>query len=603
MNISSVHHRMESEYAWAVDEDTLAIRLRAAKGDLDSVTLFYGNRAHPADPVPMASVGMRKLGSGKLFDYFEARFKPGYSRVCYYFELRKGSEKKWYYYDEFHDTASAHRNFYWQVPFIRREELRDAPAWGADAVIYQIFPDCFADGRRTCSKDVRGSVGFKGYSCESRHGGTFVGIRENLDHVSSLGANCIYLNPIFAAKNYHKYDIIDYLSVDPVFGTPQDFRDLVDACHERGIRIVLDGVFNHSGPDFFAFRDLLENQEHSAYRDWYYRVEFPVVCDRPPNYDCFGYEPHMPKLNTGNPEVVDYFCKVGRFWIREFGVDGWRLDVANEVNHDFWRSFRRAVRSEKEDAILIGEIWEDAQPWLAGDQFDSTMNYRFSYLCARFFGKGQMSGRDFSSACVDMAMRYRKEMTDTQMNLLDSHDVSRFLSLAGGDRDRLRMAVLAQMTMPGIPSVYAGDERAMEGIAEEEYRRPFAWKDTPEAVSMTDWYRRLISIRKANPVFSRGDFLEARIEGSDDVVAYIRSEDLPDGNAGVAVVCINASGSAQSFSIVLPEWLKTTGAAWTDLLGSAADIAATPSGIRMKLRRAEGCILMPAPGCVGKPQA
>lgn len=219
-------------------------------------------------------------------------------------------------------------------------------------------------------------------------GGTIRGITENLDYIRDLGFNCIYINPIFVAGEYHKYDLIDYFHIDPCFGTDEDFRNLVSTCHALGMRVIIDGVFNHVGWHFFAFEDVIEKGETSAYKDWFYGLQFPVqrpaTGDEYPTYECFGYERMMPKTNTENPEVIRYFCDVGQYWVREFDIDGWRLDVASEINDAFWRAFRAAVKEAKPDCLLIGEVWESAQHWLNGDMFDSTMNYDFRKHCRRF---------------------------------------------------------------------------------------------------------------------------------------------------------------------------------------------------------------------------
>lgn len=230
-------------------------------------------------------------------------------------------------------------------------------------------------------------------------GGTLKGICENIDYIEKLGINCIYLNPIFEAASYHKYDTIDYFEIDPCLGNKADLKELVQQCHKRGIRVILDGVFNHCGADFFAFRDVRQNGKASRYYNWFYHLPETIQYADPPDYEAFAYVKEMPKLNTGNPEVVEYLCNVGTYWIREADIDGWRLDVANEINHEFWRAFRHAVRAVKEDIFLIGEIWEEAGIWLQGDQFDSTMNYTFSYLCRDFLERENFRSVNLMPRC------------------------------------------------------------------------------------------------------------------------------------------------------------------------------------------------------------
>ena len=443
----------------------------------------------------MTVVAMELVASDRLFDYFEANFTVDISRICYYFWLSDGNEDVFYYSGEFTLSPASDRSRYFQFPYIRREDIVSVPEWAKKAIIYQVFPDSFASGKRYISGKGYVRTAPCGALCESRLGGTLWGIVENLDYIKDLGINCIYLNPIFTAGSYHKYDTIDYYSIDPCFGTMEDFRKLVASCHKMGIRVILDGVFNHCGWNFFAFRDVCEKGESSAYKDWFYRLEFPVDT-RNLNYAAFAYVRQMPKLNTGNPEVAEYLCNVGRFWIREAGIDGWRLDVANEVNHDFWRSFRRAVRAENPEAFLIAEVWEDAEQWLGGDQFDSAMNYRFADICKAFFAKNEISVDEFDNRLGYMRMRYKSPVTKVQMNLLDSHDVPRFLHFCDGDTRRLKLAALFQICWEGIPSILAGDEKGISGSKEEEYRQAMVWDDTPQTAELTAFYKKIIAIRK-----------------------------------------------------------------------------------------------------------
>src|SRR5699024_5658775 len=204
------------------------------------------------------------------------------------------------------------------------------------------------------------------------------GIIKHLDYLVDLGINGIYFTPIFKAHSNHKYDTIDYMEIDPQFGDKSTFKELVKACHEKGIRIMLDAVFNHSGYYFSQFQDVLEKGENSKYKNWFHIKDFPIQTDPVPNFDSFAFTSHMPKLNTEHPDVKQYLLDVATYWIKEFDIDGWRLDVANEVDHQFWREFRTAVKSVKQDVYILGEIWHDSMPWLQGDQFDAVMNYPFT---------------------------------------------------------------------------------------------------------------------------------------------------------------------------------------------------------------------------------
>lgn len=475
----TITHIPLSQYAFTNSETSLTIRIRAAKGNLEHCTLWYGDRVHPTDPIPFTPLPMEKIGSDLYFDFYEATFESPYTRVCYYFELADKEEQVYLYADLFSRQLPGERSEFYQYPFMRREEISTVPEWLKHAIVYNIFPDSFASGRRSIRAEADSTPWERGLTLHSRLGGTLRGITENLDYIAGLGFNCLYLNPLFVAGEYHKYDILDYHHVCPNLGTDEDFQELVDQAHARGLRVVIDGVFNHCSWQFFAFDDVVRNGERSRYRDWFYGLQFPVVRpERPdtvPNYSCFAYERKMPKLNSSNPEERDYFVEVGRYWIERFHVDGWRLDVANEVDRDFWRAFKKATREADPQSVMIGEIWESAESWLRGDMFDSAMNYDFRRHCRDFFGLGSITAAEFSARVTDMLLRYPTGIVQGQLNLLDSHDVCRFLSFCGGEIRRLRLAEVFLFTAPGAPSVFYGDELGMDGSCEYDLRGPMPW--------------------------------------------------------------------------------------------------------------------------------
>lgn len=517
MKKEAVLHIPLSHYAYAEDEQTLVIRIRTAKNDIEKCHLFYGDRVDIHEPIRTKKIRMVKISSDDLFDYFEGYVKDTYTRVCYYFCLEDKTETLFYYSRGFCNEINCHRTEYFQFPYIRREDVHNPPEWAKDIVMYHIFPDSFATGKRGMEKKEK-VCEYKGAASVANLGGTLKGIEANLDYLKEMGINCIYLNPIFAANSYHKYDTIDYFEIDPCLGTKEDFKQLVKACHENGIKVILDGVFNHCGPDFFAFQDVLKNGETSQYYDWFYHMPVPIrFCD-PPSYEAFAYVKEMPKLNTGNPEVVDYLCKVGTYWIEEADIDGWRLDVANEVNYDFWRSFKKAVCSKKPDCFLIAEIWEDSNVWLQGDQFHSSMNYTFTYLCRDFFAMRKINVHEFDEQIHKMIMRYPKQISQVQMNFLDSHDVPRFLSYCDGDTNRMRLAFFYLFMSVGIPSVFYGDECYIQGVTEPEYRAPMQWYEKNAAREFARW----IKIRKCYQALARGEYRSAIMDAERGIYGFYR---------------------------------------------------------------------------------
>lgn len=525
MKLEAIMHIPLSQYAFALTERTLVIRLRTGKNDVRRCELFYGDRVHPTNPIQVFSISMKKVASDALFDYYEAELVSDYTRVCYYFYLEDESTHYYYYGQQFLEKPGEDRTEYFQFPYIRREDMAIIPDWAKDAVMYQIFPDSFATEKGSIAQQPIEKMNHLKERSSTLNGGTLKGIEANLNYIEELGINCIYLNPIFVAGEYHKYDIMDYFDVDPCFGTKQDLKELVAACHKREIKVILDGVFNHCGAQFFAFKDVLEKGEMSPYKDWFYSLKFPIEFTTPPNYEAFAYVKEMPKLNTGHPAVIDYFCKVGTYWLQEADIDGWRLDVANEVNHDFWRAFRKAVKAIKSEAFLIGEIWEDSEVWLQGEQFDSTMNYRFTNLCREFFAKGSMSVTAFNYGINQMLMRYQRQVTYAQMNLIDSHDVPRFLHYAKEDERKLSLAALFLLTFVGVPSILYGDELLISGEKELEYRKPMIWHPNTREQKMIDYYKALISLRKSSKAFTSGTFKVIIVDEAKGLYVFERREE------------------------------------------------------------------------------
>lgn len=508
MKYEAILHEPMSEYAFALSDDTLVFRLRTAKGDIKECVFFYGDRACRKTPVDYYYKPMNRVMGDDLFDWWEITLKTPIRRVLYGFSLEDSDgEKTLYYGARFNAHMTIDRSEYFQLPFNHRADRACIPEWMKDACVYNIFPDSFATGKRYISK-LPTRTAFKGETVTGKLGGTIRGSTENLDYIKALGCNVIYMNPIFAAGEYHKYDLIDYYHIDPAFGTDEEFGELVKKAHEMNMRVMIDGVFNHCGWRFFAFRDVIENGRASRYWNWFYGLNEPVTVpdnmDDYPNYECFGYERMMPKLATDNSETQKYFLDVGAYWVEKYDIDGWRLDVASEVDDSFWRAFRKRVKAIKKDVCLIGEIWETASHWLDGSMFDGAMNYDLRRHARRFFALNDIDAREFASRVADMLMRYRAQIAYAQLNLLDSHDVSRFLSLCRGDERKMKLAVLFQMTFIGMPSVFYGDEKGMTGVLEEEYRHPMPWEK--ENGDIFAFYQKAIALRNRFASIRRGAF-------------------------------------------------------------------------------------------------
>jgi glycosidase len=407
------------------------------------------------------------------------------------------------------------------------------PSWTNDAVFYQIFVERFFNGDENNSPPNLCAWEEEPQS-RSFFGGDLRGIIDKLDYLSDLGINGIYLTPIFCSPSNHKYDITDYFEIDPYFGDKDTFRELVEQAHSHGMRIVLDAVFNHSSDKFPPFVDVMEKGKDSKYYDWFHLHEDYVSTD-PLNYETFSFVRYMPKLNTSNPELKKYLLDCVRYWTQEFGVDGWRLDVSDEIDHHFWREFRSVLKEINKEAIIIGENWHDALPWLMGDQFDSVMNYPVTKLCLDFFAHNQIDAIFFEQRLGGYLMRYPKQVNEVMLNLLDSHDTERFLFSCGGQRESLMAAAAFLFAYQGMPCTYYGTEIGMTGNFDPGCRRGFDWREENWDREIYEHYKKLIRIRKEETALKCGDirfcstqnlFVMERSYQEDRILILINNSDM-----------------------------------------------------------------------------
>ena len=373
----------------------------------------------------------------------------------------------------------------------------ECPEWVKSAVFYQIFPDRFARSPRYVPPGHFENWGAKPKT-SGFCGGNLRGIIEHLDYIERVGANAVYLCPIFMSAANHRYHTVDYFRIDPVLGSLDDFDELVREIHRRGMRLILDGVFNHCSRGFFPFLSVMEEGEASPYRDWFHIRSFPVnAYSEKPNYECWWGMAPLPKFNTDNVEVREYLFSVAEYWLRR-GIDGWRLDVPNEIDDDdFWREFRMRVKRINPDAYIVGEIWDDPSRFLAGDQFDGVMNYPVRRLALEFlFPRGMRSADAVSTGdstensaaeislpefCKKFQSLFERNLFGVQMNLFGSHDTARLRTLAGENPDDALLALALLLCLPGAVSLYYGDEIGMEGGKDPDNRRCFPWPDLPLA--------------------------------------------------------------------------------------------------------------------------
>lgn len=481
------------------------------------------------------------------------------------------------------------------------------PEWVKHAVFYQIFPDRFARSPllpkptniEPWDSDPT-TFGFKG--------GDLLGVVERLDYLQDLGVTALSFNPIFQSAANHRYHTHDYFRIDPILGGDAAFDALLNACKRRGLRVVLDGVFNHASRGFFQFNTILEDGVASPWIDWFAVNEHPANAydhSRPPGYAAWWHLHALPKFNTDNAQVREFLMGVGEYWMRK-GIDGWRLDVPTEISSPgFWQEFRARIKAINPGAYIVAEIWSESPEWLQGDAFDATMNYPLTEALIRYTVGDRVDRKSVEDRgyrpypAVDApAFAYRIDallglypwpVTQVQLNLLDSHDTARFITIAGGDEASLRLAVLLLFTLPGAPCVYYGDEIGLSGGLPDRWaRKTFPW-DHPERWNgeLLAYYKRMIHLRREHAALRVGDY---RILAS-EAGAYAFARTL-DGAA--VLVALNAGAAPHRLDIPLRHTPGETPR--PAVLHGDAEVMVTGHGLALSLPARSGCILDLAAG-------
>ncbi|MDA1330153.1 MAG: alpha-amylase [Chloroflexi bacterium] len=436
------------------------------------------------------------------------------------------------------------------------------PDWVQDATFYQIFPDRFANGN---PGNDPVNVQAWGASPTRWHyqGGDLTGITKHLDYLVDLGINAIYLNPIFHSSANHRYHIIDYFKVDPFLGDLEDFHELIREANRKGIRIILDGVLNHCGRGFFAFNNVLENKKNSPYKDWFHIRRFPLDAysrGNAINFKAWWDIKELPKFNTDNPAVRDYLFGMTRYWL-EVGIDGWRLDVPNEIDDDeFWAEYRNVVKSVNPDAYLVGEIWETDTHWVNDDHFDGLMNYPLRD--AILDPLSHKAGFDLLAHVQDELLSvYTPAQWSAMYNPLGSHDTKRVMTKLRGSLARAKLAYSALFAHPGAPAIYYGDEIGLRGGLDPASRAAFPWDESQWNMELHDWIKRLTSIRKASAPLRRGAFKRLHLDIENKTMLFERSH-----NDKKVWVALNYSPSNQRFRVSLADMSLDAQTDFSDLL-------------------------------------
>lgn len=523
MELTAIYHRPESEYAYLYKEGQVHIRIRTKKEDIEKIVLHYGDPFIFLEDSYEDVKEMVKVTSDALFDYWQVAVSVRFARLQYLFELEDKKGQSILYGDKgFADNSPenlALEGNRFKLPYIHEIDGCQVPDWVSKTVWYQIFPERFANGNPDLSPeralDWDSSISPK---TTDFFGGDLQGIIDHLDYLQDLGITGLYLCPIFESPSNHKYNTTDYFEIDRHFGDKETFRQLVDQAHQRGMKVMLDAVFNHMGDQSAQWQDVLKHGEKSAYKDWFHIQKFPVTNDKLMNpkelpYHTFAFASYMPKLNTANPEVKDYLLSVATYWIEHFDIDAWRLDVANEVDHQFWRDFRKAVLAKKPDLYILGEVWHTSQPWLNGDEFHAVMNYPLSDSIKDYFLSRSKKTSQFIAEMNCQSMYYKQQISEVMFNLLDSHDTERILATAEGDIQLVKSALAFLFLQRGTPCIYYGTELELGGAMDPDCRRVMPWDRVSNNNNMLNFMKNLIQLRKdVAGIIQHGKFSLEEIE-------------------------------------------------------------------------------------------
>ena len=511
MNIAALYHRSDSEFAYLYSPDKFHIRLRTAKDDIREVSLVNG------DPYRLwgewhidlfnEKLPMKIIASTDANDYWMVEMSAKHKRLHYSFLIVGNDGKEMFFCEKgvypVRKPYISNHNYYFRFPYLHEIDMIKTPDWVRNTVWYQIFPERYRNG--DVSNDPVGTLVWnsKEPKLNDFFGGDLQGIIDKLGHIKSLGFNGIYLCPIFKSPSNHKYDTTDYFEIDPAFGTKETLKKLVNECHKHGIKVMLDAVFNHIGDSSEQWRDIVKNGTASKYASWFHIKEFPVsyaetdivgVADL--TYDSFAFTHHMPKLNTANPEVQEYLLSVARFWIEECEIDAWRLDVANEVDHHFWKRFRKEITDLKNEIFILGEIWQSPQSWLRGDEIHAVMNYSLTEAILEYFIRGNISASEMITTMNRQFMLYAQQTNEVMLNLLDSHDTPRLMTVANGNGELVKSVLAFMFLQTGSPCIYYGTEIGMFGGEEPGCRGCMEWDENKWDKDMYSFIASLVAFRR-----------------------------------------------------------------------------------------------------------
>ncbi len=577
LELSAIYHQPWLEYRHATPEGAVCLRLRTGKGDFTAAYVRTTCQYILPDPFAFAvNHPMEIAFRDEFFDYYEVVFTPADPRVRYLFLLQSEETTIKLTASGLLFGADAFENISEAFALAFAYPADPMPQWARGCVGYQIFPDRFRrEGDADPGLEPWGS---DRVASQFRFGGNLKGILAAVPYLKELGVQMVYTTPLFLSDSAHRYNTFDYYKIDPLLGAEEELKALCDALHKNGMRIVLDGVFNHSGVKFAPFLDAQEKGEGSSFRDWFF-FDHTIPC----GYQTFSHEPYMPKLNLRNESCAEYFLEVGQYWMDKCGIDGWRLDVSPEVWPDFWRKFHRMMKQVNPDSLMIAECWDDSREWITlGDMFDSTMHYVLSRNLWNRFGKHCLSLEQFDWAVNRAAMLYPHRNEEVLWTFLGSHDTERFRTRAGGDERMLRAASFFQFTYLGAAIIYYGDELAMEGGADPECRRPMRWDNVENNVTHRH-FQKLALLRSKSEALRHGAFRTHAVLAN-GLYAYQRIS----GNQRLLMI-LNTGAEPVRGRVELPETMA--GLAMVHDLYGEKNVPVVDGGVQVALGVGEGMIL------------
>ncbi len=539
MILSAIAHRTTDNFCYALDENRIAINIRTDY-DIEHCFIIYG------DPFSSGIMGGTEQWHGqreeitekiRLQEHLLWHFTTTlpFKRCKYYFELHSKNEVVYYFEDGFYSAEEInfgkHIRQYFFFPWLNPSDINKPSAWANDTIWYQIFPDRFCNGNSEINppKTLAWASPDTPVNNDQIYGGDLYGILQKLDYLHDLGITGIYMTPINYASSVHKYDTIDYERIDPAFGNKEIFKTLVAEAHKRQIKIMPDGVFNHSSWLHPMWLDVVKNGRQSPYYDWYMINEWPLDTEhfdnaRKGRIYAFSFFDGMPKLNTNNPDVIEYIINLVCTWIQEYDIDGIRLDVANEISHTLCREMHSRFKALKPDFYIMGEIWHDSIDWLRGEQFDAVMNYPFEQSVAGYFCDDTRTAKDFETEMNRCFSMYSQQTRDVLFNMLDSHDTIRLINRTHNtDKYYQQMAIL--FTMPGSVCIYYGSEIILEGEHDPDCRRCMAWTEIEKGLydDRIEHMKQLIALRKKHPCTRKGKITFVPLDDNGRCIRYRRS--------------------------------------------------------------------------------